>query len=108
MDVTLLTVQEKDDKKDNDNKKEPEPRAAERTAPQDQELIGKILFADAKTTTHLLEQTTAVDKESCILKIFHMSLRSYNCLKQFLGFPKHYLILEIFICVNEESQRARA
>ena len=50
----------------------------------------------------------ALIEESCILKIFHMSLRSYNCLKQFLGFPKHYLILEIFICVNEESQRARA
>ena len=52
--------------------------------------------------------TAALIEESYILKIFHMSLRSYNCLKQFLGFPKHYLILEIFICVNEESQRARA
>ena len=50
----------------------------------------------------------ALIEESWILKIFHMSLRSYNCQKQFLGFPKHYLILEISICVNEESQRARA
>ena len=48
-----------DDKKDNDNKKEPEPRATERTAPQDQELIGKILLVDAKTTTHLLGQAAA-------------------------------------------------
>ena len=105
----------KDDKQGNDkgDEKEAEPHAEKRTAPQDQEHAAKRTAtcskdADAKTTTHLLEQATAVDKESCILKIFHMSLRSYNCLKQFLGFPKHYLILEIFICVNEESQRARA
>ena len=105
----------KDDKQDNDkgDEKEPDPHAAKRTAPQDQEHAAQRRAtcskdADAKTTTHPLEQATAVDKESCILKIFHMSLRSYNCLKQFLGFPKHYLILEIFICVNEESQRARA
>ena len=75
---------EQDDKKENDGKKEPEPRATEDTAPQDQEQIGKILRVDAKTTTHLLGQAAAWHKESCILKIFHMSLRSHNCLKQFL------------------------
>ena len=75
---------EQDDKKDNDDKKEPEPRATEDTAPQDQEQIGKILRVDAKTTRHLLGQAAVWHKESCILKIFHMSLRSHNCLKQFL------------------------
>ena len=75
---------EEDDKKDNDDKKEPEPRATEDTAPQDQEQIGKILRVDAKTTRHLLGQAAVWHKESCILKIFHMSLRSHNCLKQFL------------------------
>ena len=90
----------------NEDHKEQEPRAAEGTTPQDSTRIGNILFLNNKTNTS--EETAVVHKESCILKIFHMSLRSYNCLKQFLGFPKHYLILEIFICVNEESQRARA
>ena len=40
-------------------------------------------------------QAAAADplvEESCIGKIFHMSLRSYNVLKQFLGFSKHCLI----------------
>ena len=74
---------EQDGKKDNDNK-EPKPRAAERTAPRDQEQIGKISRVDAKAAAHLLEQAATVHKESCILKTFHMSLRSHNCLKQFL------------------------
>ena len=72
---------EQNDKKDSDKgcKTEPsEPRAAEKPAPQGQELVGQVLSADEETTRNLLEQAATVHKESCILKIFHMSLRSYN------------------------------
>ena len=83
------------------DRKEPEASSSTESAASQAAAAISLVPEPVVTTEALIE-------ESCILKIFHMSLRSYNCLKQFLGFPKHYLILEIFICVNEESQRARA
>ena len=64
----------------------------------------------SSSTESAASQAAAADplvEESCIGKIFHMSLRSYNVLKQFLGFSKHCLIwtLEIFMYVTMKDRK---